>query len=91
MFRQCFPYRSGKTRHHMRTLVTAQCTYITSTCAVLYQLPLTVGNVTLKAVVHWVRVNAFSAESSPKLTWDAMGLRADSAHRLSVRAEPLTR
>ena len=45
----------------------------------------------LKAAVHWVRVNALSAESSPKLTWDAMGLRADSARRLSVRAEPLTR
>ena len=26
-----------------------------------------------------MRVNALSAESSPKLTWDAMGLRADSA------------
>ena len=53
------------------------------------------GNVetyrTLKAAVHWVRVNALSAESSPKLTWDAMGLRADSACRLSVRAELLTR
>ena len=34
-----------------------------------------------------MRVNALSAESSPKLTWDAMGLRADSARRLSVRAE----
>ena len=45
----------------------------------------------LKAAVHWVRVNALSAESSPKLTWDAMGLCADSARRLSVRAEPLTR
>ena len=45
----------------------------------------------LKAAVHWVRVNALSAESSPKLTWDAMGLRADSARWLSVRAEPLTR
>ena len=45
----------------------------------------------IKAAVHWVRVNALSAESSPKLTWDAMGLRADSALRLSVRAEPLTR
>ena len=44
-----------------------------------------------KAAVHWVRVNALSAESSPKLTWDAMGLRADSARWLSVRAEPLTR
>ena len=46
---------------------------------------------TLKAAVHWVRVNALSAESSPKLTWDAMGLRADSARWLSVRVEPLTR
>ena len=45
----------------------------------------------VKAAVHWVRVNALSAESSPKLTWDAMGLRADSVRRLSVRAEPLTR
>ena len=45
----------------------------------------------LKAAVHWVRVNGLSAESSPNLTWDAMGLRADSARRLSVRAEPLTR
>ena len=45
----------------------------------------------LKAAVQWVRVGAFSAESSPKLTWDAMGLRADSARLLSVRAEPLTR
>ena len=45
----------------------------------------------VKAAVHWVRVNALSAESSPKLTWDAMGLSADSARRLSVRAEPLTR
>ena len=47
--------------------------------------------VRVKAAVHWVRVNALSAESSPKLTWDVMGLRADSARRLSVRAEPLTR
>ena len=47
--------------------------------------------VTVKAAVHWVRVYALSAESSPKLAWDAMGLRADSARRLSVRAEPLTR
>ena len=46
---------------------------------------------TVKAAVHWVRVNAFSAESSPNLTWDAMGLRADWARRLSVRVEPLTR
>ena len=45
----------------------------------------------LKAAFHWVRVNALSAESSPKLTWDAMGLRADSARWLSERAEPLTR
>ena len=36
----------------------------------------------VKAAVHWVRVNALSAESSPKLTWDAMGLRADSARLL---------
>ena len=43
------------------------------------------------AAVHWVRVSAFSVESSPKLTWDAMGLRADSVRRLSVRTEPLTR
>ena len=33
----------------------------------------------LKTAVHWVRVNALSAESSPKLTWTAMGLRAGSA------------
>ena len=45
----------------------------------------------LKAAVHWMCVNALSTESSPKLTWDAMGLRADSARWLSVRAEPLTR
>ena len=45
----------------------------------------------LKAAVHWVRVNALSAESSRNLTWSAMGLRAASARRLSVRAEPLTR
>ena len=45
----------------------------------------------LKAAVHWVRVNALSAELSPNLAWDAVGLRADSARRLSVRAEPLTR
>ena len=44
----------------------------------------------VKAAVHWVRVSAFSAESSPNLTWTAMGLRADSVRRLSVRAEPLT-
>ena len=50
-----------------------------------------VRRVPFKAAVHWVCVNALSAESSPKLTWDAMGLRADSARRLSVRAEPLTR
>ena len=43
----------------------------------------------LKAAVHWVRVSDFSAESSPNLAWAAMGLRADSARRLSVRAEPL--
>ena len=47
--------------------------------------------VTVKAAVHWVRVNALSAESSPNLTLAAMGLRADSARWLSVRAEPLTR
>ena len=35
--------------------------------------------VPVKAAVHWVRENALSAESSPKLTWTAMGLRADSA------------
>ena len=40
---------------------------------------------TLKAAVHWVRVNAFSAGSSPNLTWAAMGLREDSA-RLSALA-----
>ena len=45
----------------------------------------------LKAAVHWVRASAFSAESSPNLIWAAMGLRADSARRLSVRAEPLMR
>ena len=45
----------------------------------------------VKAAVHWVRVNALSAESSPNLTLAAMGLRADSARWLSVRAEPLTR
>ena len=45
----------------------------------------------VKAAVHWVRVSAYSAESSPNLAWAAMGLRADSARRLSVRAEPLTR
>ena len=33
----------------------------------------------IKAAVHWVRVSALSAESSPRLTWDSMGLRADSA------------
>ena len=49
------------------------------------------SSIRLKAAVHWVRVSAFSAESSPNLTWDAMGLRADSARRLSVCAEPLTR
>ena len=31
----------------------------------------------IKAAVHWVRVNALSAESSPNLTLAAMGLRAD--------------
>ena len=36
----------------------------------------------VKAAVHWVRVNALSADSSPKLTWAAMGMRADSARRL---------
>ena len=41
----------------------------------------------LKAAVHWVRVNALSAESSPKLTCDAMGLRADSARTDSRSAE----
>ena len=45
----------------------------------------------VKAAVHWVRVSAFSAKSSPNLAWAAMGLRADSARRLSVRADPLTR
>ena len=53
--------------------------------------PTLVYFIRLKAAVHWVRVNALSAESSPKLTWDAMGLHADSVRRLSVRAEPLTR
>ena len=49
------------------------------------------GRRRVKAAVHWVRVNALSAESSPNLTLAAMGLRADSARWLSVRAEPLTR
>ena len=54
-------------------------------------LSFTVSTRCVKAAVHWVRVSAFSAESSPKSAWDAMGLRADSARRLSVRDEPLTR
>ena len=49
------------------------------------------SSIRLKAAVHWVRVSAFSGKSSPNLKWDAMGLRADSARWLSVRAEPLTR
>ena len=56
-----------------------------------YILPNFVYIFHLKAAVHWVRVSALSTESSPNLTWDAMGLRAHSARRLSVRAEPLTR
>ena len=39
----------------------------------------TLSSARVKAAVHWVCVNALSAESSPKLTWDAMGLRAESA------------
>ena len=50
----------------------------------------TAASETVKAAVHWVRVSALRTESSPKLTWDAMGLRADSARWLSVRAEPRT-
>ena len=45
----------------------------------------------LKAAVHWERPGCTLAQSSPNLTWDAMWLRADSARRLSVLAEPLTR
>ena len=44
----------------------------------------------VKAAVHWVRVNALSAESSPKLTWDAMGLRADSARPQRVSGSART-
>ena len=47
-----------------------------------------IGQKRLKAAVHWVRVSPFSAESSPNLAWAVMGLCADSARRLSVRAEP---
>ena len=46
--------------------------------------------VRVEAAVHWVRVNAFSAESSPKLTWDAMGLRADSARPQRVSGSART-
>ena len=45
----------------------------------------------VKAAVHWVCVNALSAESSPKLTWDAMGLRVDSARWLSGSARTNSR
>ena len=45
----------------------------------------------VKAAVHWDRLGYALAQSSPNLTWAAMGLRADSACRLSVRGEPLTR
>ena len=45
----------------------------------------------VKAAVHWERPGCALAQSSPNLTLAAMGLRADSARRLSVRAEPLTR
>ena len=45
----------------------------------------------VKAAVLWERPGCALAQSSPNSTWAAMGLRADSARRLSVRAEPLTR
>ena len=45
----------------------------------------------VKAAVHWERPGRALAQSSPNLTLVAMGLRADSARRLLVRAEPLTR
>ena len=44
----------------------------------------------VKAAVHWVRVNALSAESSPKLTWTAMGLRAGSARPQRVSGSART-
>ena len=44
----------------------------------------------VKAAVHWVRVNAFSAESSPNLAWAAMGLRADSARPQRVSGSART-
>ena len=43
-----------------------------------------------KAAVHWVRVKELSAESSPKLTWTAMGLRADSARPQRVSGSART-
>ena len=50
-----------------------------------------VGQESLKAAVHWERPGYALSQSSPNLTLAAMGLRADSARWLSVRAEPLTR
>ena len=44
----------------------------------------------LKAAVHWVRVNALSAESSPKLTLATMGLRAGSARPQRVSGSART-
>ena len=41
----------------------------------------------VKAAGHWERPGCALAQSSPNLTWTAMGLRAGSARTNSQRAE----
>ena len=45
----------------------------------------------LKAAVHWVRVNALSAESSPKLTWMLWGFALTQRVGYGYALSPLTR
>ena len=44
----------------------------------------------LKAAVHRLRVGCAFAQSSPNLTWDAMGLRANSARPQRVSGSART-
>ena len=48
------------------------------------------SEVRVKAGVHWPRVSAISAESSPNLTWAAMRLRADSVRPQCVSGSART-
>ena len=44
----------------------------------------------VKVAVHWERLGCAMAQSSPNLTWTAMGLRADSARPQRVSGSART-